>query len=490
MIMQTNKPIYMKRHLLPIFLLLAGTTLQLHAAETDGWVDWDKIQYWAGDPAGTNRTALVVDFQKAGKPYGFVWGYRWNGVKNGEDLVRAVAAQSSILTALVQYTGNMGSTLNGFGLSDAREELDYLMLDFDNASVAKEISFGYFEPNTSMGQDGCPGNDAPDMCYDAIEEARTTGVINHPLDALRYGYAAYDYDYWTIDASVLAENPAFLWYAHWYKGYWSYWHGPNDYESVAYSSLGMSSTVLTDGNVYVWKATPIQPDETMSVGGQLNDALNYTMEGYTEQWKEYAPQTPLIDNTKIQFWAGNADGDKTAAVIIRLPNGGDTDDIVYGYRWTGGWDDRFSTVLENIAKADSHFSFSESGDTYTVSYTYENAAATNQRIARKSTDGYNTFIRRPVAANLIRVPNTRWLMSGGILMLSTEDGEIADLDTDRLNYSHQAPVSSSLPVVEAEAADAQPEYFDLTGAKVDVTALVPGLYIERRGNSVRKISIK
>ena len=163
---------------------------------------------------------------------------------------------------------------------------------------------------------------------------------------------------------------------------------------------------------------------------------------------------------------------------------------VYGYRWTGGWDDRFSTVLENIAKADSHFSFSESGDTYTVSYTYETAAATNQCIARKSTDGYNTFIRRPVAANLIRVPNTRWLMSGGILMLSTEDGEIADLDTDRLNYSHQAPVSSSLPVVEAEAADAQPEYFDLTGAKVDVTALVPGLYIERRGNSVRKISIK
>lgn len=482
----------MKRHLLPIFLLLAGTALQLRAAETDGWVDWDKIQYWAGDPDGTNRTALVVDFQKSDKPYGFVWGYRWNGVKNGEDLVRAVATQSSILTALVQYTGSMGSTLDGLGLSDGREELDYLMFDFDNASVADEISFGYFTPNATMKQDGCPGNEAVDMCYAAIEEARTTGIINHPLDALRYGYAAYDYDYWTIDADALAENPSFIWYAHWYKGYWSYWHGANSYDGVSYSALGMSSTVLTDGSVHVWKATPIMPDETMSVGGELNQALNYSMEGYDEQWKAYTPQVPAVDTSRILFWAGKDTGEKTATVIIRIPDGDGFDDIVYGYRWTGGWDENFSTVLGNIAKADSHFSFSEGADGYTVAYEYEGAGQPAARqTVRKSIEGFKTYIRRPVYSSAIRVPATRWLMPGGVLILSTEDGDTAaDLDPDRLNFTHRGNVSSSLPVTETDGSAAQPEYFDLTGAKVDAAALVPGLYIERRGNSVRKITIK
>ena len=44
-----------------------------------------------------------------------------------------------------------------------REELDFLNYDFSRAAIGDEVSFGYFTPNSSMGQDIAPGYDAEDM---------------------------------------------------------------------------------------------------------------------------------------------------------------------------------------------------------------------------------------------------------------------------------------------------------------------------------------
>ena len=479
----------MKKFLLTTVAIMAVTSLT-HAYEVIPWVDWDKIQYWAGDPAGENRTALIIDFQKADRKYCYVWGYRWNGTKTGEDLVRAVAAQSSVLTALVQYTGTMGSTLNGLGLSDDREELDYLIYDYAGASVSGDVSFGYTYLNTAMGQDGTPGANAEPMCYDAIEVARETGIIEHPLNALRYGYPAYDYDFWDLDAATIEENPSFLWYAHWYKGYWSYWHGPNDYEDVSYSALGMSSTVLINGYVQVWKATPILPDETMSVGGELNEELSYDIKGYNEQWKEYEAPANLVEMDKIQYWAGKDKGEKTATVIIRVPNGDSTDDIVYGYRWTGGYDDKFTTVLENLAKADSHLTYTNNDGEINISYSYSGDAARSGAYAAAKAGGipFKTYVRRVVDAEFAEVPSSRWLNPGAVLIVSASDNGTPEFDSNRLNFTHSDP-SSGVDDIAADM-DRTVEYFTLTGVKVAAENLSTGIYLERRGNTVSKIYIR
>ena len=235
-----------------IATLATTVFIQAQATEYVDWVEWDRIEHWAGDPDGEHKCALVIDFQDGQSDQSYVWGYRWNGTKTGEDLVRAVASQSSILTAMIQYTGTMGSTLNALGISANREELDYLHYDFDRAAIGGEVSFDYFTPNTSMGQDTAPGYDTPDMCAEAIGNARETGIIEHPLNAFVYGYPAYDYDYWQLEDGY-ADSYEYRWRSGWYEGYWSYWHGPNDYDYMSYSGLGMSSTVLVDGGVQAWK---------------------------------------------------------------------------------------------------------------------------------------------------------------------------------------------------------------------------------------------
>ena len=116
----------MKHSIIACVAALGLWAIPARAVEYVDWVDWDQIQHWAGDPDGEHKCALVIDFQDGQSEQSCVWGYRWNGTKTGEDLVRAVASQSSILTAMIQYTGTMGSTLNALGISANREELDYL----------------------------------------------------------------------------------------------------------------------------------------------------------------------------------------------------------------------------------------------------------------------------------------------------------------------------------------------------------------------------
>ena len=183
-------------------------------------VDFQSIRHWAG--TGDKKAALIIQFNDGKDEVGYVWGYRWDGTASGEDMVRAVARASRSLTALVQYTGSMGSTLDGVGLSQDRVHLSHLEYDFQSAAVEGQVSFGYFEPNTMMGQTTAPGNSTPQLIQNAIEASRTTGIIEHPLNARRYGYPAYDYDFWKLSQDY-REDPELHWQAGWYDGYWSYW---------------------------------------------------------------------------------------------------------------------------------------------------------------------------------------------------------------------------------------------------------------------------
>ncbi|MDE6310782.1 MAG: T9SS type A sorting domain-containing protein [Muribaculaceae bacterium] len=232
--------------------LVALSSFCIAAAFT---VDWNRIQFWTGE--GENKAAIVVQFLDDGPEEAYVWGYRWkkDTEASGEDMFRAVAASSPDLTLFTQFTGPMGSTVCGIGYSHEHTISDYLEFDFDAAREDPNISFNWFSANTMLGQTSTPGWDTPDLCSEAIILSKTSHILDHPINAMVYGYACYDYDWW--QPYELPADKLIRWNAGWYKGYWSYWCGTADSESFAYSGLGMSSRKLADGDVDGWKYTSL-----------------------------------------------------------------------------------------------------------------------------------------------------------------------------------------------------------------------------------------
>lgn len=430
----------MNRTLLTCIAAL-GLCTPVHAVEYVDWVDWDQIQHWAGDPDGKKKCALVIDFQDGQSDQCYVWGYRWNGTKTGEDLVRAVASQSSILTAMIQYTGSMGSTLNGVGISAGRSELEYLKYDFDRAAIGGEVSFGYFEPNISMGQEVAPGMEAESMCAGAIETARTTGIIEHPLNAFLYGYPAYDYDYWQLEEGY-APSYEYRWQSGWYDGYWSYWHGPNDYDYMSYSGLGMSSTVLVDGSVQAWKWTSLNGDGYGSAGGELAMGLDYEMADYGEEMHSATEVIQPVDQNKVKFWVG--DGEKAATVVFQFNDSRGPENLVYGYRWAGGWDDDLMTVVKNIANADPRMTFADDGGVIKVTYDSDDDGVLGSNDHTDVADTWNCYVKRTVDSDFNKVNKGRWLNPNAVMILSHQSAETASVD---LPYQLFRPAAGSEQII-------------------------------------------
>lgn len=55
---------------------------------------FDDIRYWTG--AGTNRAALVLQWNDGINPASIAWGYRWDGEATGLDMLRAIAGSTRI----------------------------------------------------------------------------------------------------------------------------------------------------------------------------------------------------------------------------------------------------------------------------------------------------------------------------------------------------------------------------------------------------------
>ena len=213
-------------------------------------VNWDKIRHWAGK--GTQKAALVVQFNDGGEEKAYIWGYRWEDPEvrpSGEDMFRAIATECDDLYLFTQYTGWMGNTVCGVGFSKGNSVAEHIEFNFETAMEDPCISFNWFSANEMLGQTSTPGWDTPELCERAIEDSKSTHILEHPIDARNYGYACYDYDHW----QRYGGDSSMRWHAGWYKGYWSYWVGGADSESLSYSGLGYSSRRLADGSVDAWK---------------------------------------------------------------------------------------------------------------------------------------------------------------------------------------------------------------------------------------------
>ncbi len=217
-------------------------------AVPEGNFTFDMIQFWAGE--GENRAALVIQFNDDREKNALVFGYRWNGLATGADMIRAVVKAHPRLYTLMQYTNvsspsdpNGGYTINGFGW-DFDDDGDISLIDTGNGNQVYTSEDGFFEHPRGYK----PGQG---------------------------GSSDYDYDNWK------AGDTDDFWGAGWYVSYWSYWVKEGESDSFGYSGWGASGRVLSNNS---W------------------DGWNFSLNMMPSNWKNFAAAPSVIpDDAKTIF---------------------------------------------------------------------------------------------------------------------------------------------------------------------------------------------
>lgn len=211
---------------------------------------FDDIENWTG--TGENKAALVIQWNDPRETHAIVFGYRWDGMATGTDMIMAVVRNNPRLYTLMQYTNVSsptdplgGYTINGFGW-DADNDCDISLVDTKDGEIYSSED-GFFEHPRGY----VPGSG---------------------------GSSDYDYDDW------LALDEDDFWGAGWYLSYWSYWVGQLG-ESLNYSNLGASGRLLEDGACDGW---------------------NFARDMLARDWKEFKSAPSLIpEGAKTEFAVGD-----------------------------------------------------------------------------------------------------------------------------------------------------------------------------------------
>lgn len=210
----------------------------------DASFSFDNIKFWVG--SGSKKAAMVIEWHDGKFPDAIVWGYRWDGEATGHDMIVAIVKADPRLLFLTQSTGKYGYTISGIGYSAEPLVVTY---DLAGAIADPRVQFRVTEaepePLVPLGQHSFPETPAEDV-EASIRVAQRTGVIYHPLNYERYGYASYDYDHWHCDAG------SGHWASGWYLGYWSYWTRDSKSSEFTYSGVGATGRKLTDGSWDGW----------------------------------------------------------------------------------------------------------------------------------------------------------------------------------------------------------------------------------------------
>ena len=110
----------MKKIVLAALLLLAP----IFGANSQTLVgNFDDIQFWTGN--GTNRSALVLQWNDGNTPTSMTWGYRWGGNATGIDMLKAIAG-----TTIVTPRGAPATILETWGGADSRLTLSMQRYSF------------------------------------------------------------------------------------------------------------------------------------------------------------------------------------------------------------------------------------------------------------------------------------------------------------------------------------------------------------------------
>ncbi len=157
------------------------------------------ITNWTGE--GVNSAALVLQWNDERETNAIVFGYRFDGEKNGYDMARAIVEANPRLYALFCET-DMGYVIGGMGWDIDSDGEIYL---YESDGTLRTGENGVFES------------------------------------------ASYDFD------GITAADPNDLWNSGWVsKGYWSYWVKDSQADSFSYSQLGVSNRTLHNGSWDAW----------------------------------------------------------------------------------------------------------------------------------------------------------------------------------------------------------------------------------------------
>ncbi|MDZ4656385.1 MAG: hypothetical protein SH868_02275 [Bythopirellula sp.] len=100
-------------------------------------VDFDDIDFWTG--TGSNRSALVIDWQGASTiDNSLAWGYRWDGIAKGADMLTTVVTADDRLYAKMGTISGFGFAVIGLGY-DANNDGQFALDDetsFDASGIA------------------------------------------------------------------------------------------------------------------------------------------------------------------------------------------------------------------------------------------------------------------------------------------------------------------------------------------------------------------
>ncbi len=164
---------------------------------------FDDIEYWVGE--GDNQAALVIDWVSGNDPLCLAWGYRWDGVATGEDMLMAIAGVGDVRSE------NNGPVVGSVDGDDARL----------GAQVTVYDDFG----NSVFG-----------LGYDVDDDGGFV-YVNGPNET---GHAADADDNY---------HEGFM------GGYWSYWLGAgNPYQDGSWEAamVGMGDRTLATGDWDGW----------------------------------------------------------------------------------------------------------------------------------------------------------------------------------------------------------------------------------------------
>lgn len=73
---------------------IALTTLRAPAALVQSY---DDIELWAG--TGSNRSAMIIQWNDGQEPVSLAWGFQWNGIATGFDMLIAIAGTTTVTGA-------------------------------------------------------------------------------------------------------------------------------------------------------------------------------------------------------------------------------------------------------------------------------------------------------------------------------------------------------------------------------------------------------
>lgn len=174
--------------------LVSCAAAQSHAAFTFG-----DIEFWVG--SGDHAAALVIDWNDGPDPVSLAWGFRWDGVATGADMLFAViAADSNLYGRFEQFA--FGPAIIGLGYD----------LDGDGFSISDGTTF-----------------DADGFSFAGRSDGAT------------------------------ADDPGDHYAEGWNTGFWSYWLGNEPFAGGTWEGafVGMNDRVLGDGD---WDGLRFAPE--------------------------------------------------------------------------------------------------------------------------------------------------------------------------------------------------------------------------------------